>query len=408
MSSFACLRIELPHNWAEAHEPIRGSVQKVTEAYLETRWLWPRRFTPLTDLAFVLVDPRVAELEIAELRRLADELQNHLFGSGGEGEVSLLLFEGSTDSVIAFGKMKHEEIAALLAAPGKLPLGGRLLRIRPGEHTPVEHLNAPSPKDGPRVAAAASQAVAQPAPPPTLARSPLVAGLLGTYLLSRQVFVADMLAVSTIGQAGYACVVEDEYLMPQDDLAFDEACFRGISQVLAQKAGGLPLGVPVSFSHITRPDHAARFAAMLALLPKARRGELNASLYRLPRQLANGVAPLRPLLDPHFCSLNLITTDPRFEVEQLAARSVNCVVFCLREHDATARHAAMRAFAGRREAYQRRGVRQVLANVRTRAELEWAAQLDLQIVSGPAVSGFLDAPVGGRALPLPKLPLTAA
>lgn len=396
MSCFACLRIELPTDRAAAHDPIhgpiRGSVQKVTEAYLETRWRWPRRFTPLTDLAFVLVDPRVTELEVAELRRLADELQHHLFGSGGSGEVSLLLFEGSTDSVIAFAKLSHDEIAALLAAPGKLPLGGRLLRIRPGEHTAVEHLGDSRPS---------------PAAPPS-ARQEHVVGLLGAYLLSRQVFVADVLALATIGQAGYQCVVEDEYLTPQDAFAFDEACFRGVGEVLAQKTGGLPLGVPVSFSHIARPDPARPFQELLALLPRAGRAELNASVYGLPRRLPQGAASLHALLDPYFCTINLITADPRFEVEQLTARSVSSVVFCLRDHDATARHAAMRVFAGQHAAYRRRGVRQVLANVRTPAELAWAAELDLQIVSGPAVCGFLDQPVGGRAVPLARLPLTAA
>jgi hypothetical protein len=40
--------------------------------------------------------------------------------------------------------------------------------------------------------------------------------------------------------------------------------------------------------------------------------------------------------------------------------------------------------------------------------LELARKLDLQIVSGPAVCGFLEAPVGGRPVPLPQLPLMAA
>lgn len=407
MSCFACLRIELPPAWIDAHEGICGAVQKVTEAYLETRWSWPRRFTPVTGFDFLLVDPRVTELQADELKKLANELQHHLFGSGGSGEVSLLLFEGSAESVVAFARLKHDEIAAILAAPGKLPLGGRLRRIRPGELSTVEQLGGPSTAEAPLAATPSPGAMAHAAPPTPQAHGRPVAGLLGTYLVSQEVFIADMLAVARIGEAGYQCVIEDEYVMPQDDLAFDEACFRGVNEVLAHKKGGLPLGVPVSFATLARPDQARRFADVLALLPKARRAELNASVYRLPRQLPNGVTPLRPLLDPHFCSINLITTDPRFAVEQVAARSINCVVFCLRDHDVTARHAAMRAFAGQHEAYRRRGVHQVLANVRTQAELQWAAQLDLQIISGPAVGGFMDTPLGGRAAPLSKLPMMA-
>jgi hypothetical protein len=423
MSSFACLRIELPPELAEKLKPVRGSVQKVTEAYLETRWAWPRRFTPVSDMNFVLIDPRVTELPVDELSNLADELQVHLFGTARKGDVSLLLFEGSTESVIAFASLKQAEITAMLADPGKLPLGGRLRRIRSGDERNVEHLGgspalnatsaaAQAPPSQARAAAKAPEAKAPPqahiAAPAAAQHATFAAGLLGTYLLSRDLFIADMLAVATLGEAGYQCVVEDEFHMPQDDLAFDEACVRGACRLMAQKTGGLPFAVPISFANIARPERAHRFAEILALLPKERRSKLNATVYRVPRELPNGVEPLRPLLDPHFCSISLITTYPQFAVEQFTQQSVACVILCLREPDATARLSAMRAFAGRHDAFQQRGIRQALANVRTRAELDWARKLDMQVVSGPAVCGFLDAPVAGRPVPLPKLPLMAA
>jgi hypothetical protein len=398
MSSFACLLIELPPAWTQKLDAIHGQLEKIVEVYLEARWSWPRRFSRASSLIFLLADPRVARLDAGELCKLSDELQHHLFGNADEGEVSLLLFEGPEPAVLAFAAFSADEVAAAVADPGLLPAGGRLTRIRPGANPVVEGLG-PGLDPEAHHAAAAAQAIHP--------SHRYKVGLLGTYLLSREVFIADVLTVAPLDAPHHYSVIEDAAALPPDEAVFDEICFRAVGEVLAHKAGGLPLGVPVAYSNFARPAQARRFRDMLALLPRGRRDQLNASVYGAPRHLPSGVSAIWPVLAPWFGTLNLITADPGFEIEQIASHSVGCVVFSVRDHEPAARHAAMRAFAGHHHAYAARGIRQVLANLRTPAELDLAAKLDLQIVSGPAVSGVLETPIGGRAVPLRRLPAVA-
>jgi hypothetical protein len=398
MPSFACLRVELPDAWSNRFDAIRDQLAKIVEAYLEARWSWPRRFSRVADLVFLLEDPRVSQLVAAELCKLAQQLQQHLFGAGGDGEVTLLLFEGSPQAVAAFAAYSAEAVAGAIAEPGRLPVGARLMRIHPAAEPVVEELGV-----GAEPAAETEDAPANPVHPTQRYRP----GLLGTYLLSREVFIADVLALAQAESSHCFSVIEDLGSMPPNEALFDEVCFRHVGEVLARKEGGLPLGVPISFSHFVRPALAERLPELLALLPKDRRDQLNASIYGVPRHLPVGVANLRPLLQPYFSTINLITTDPGFEIEQIASHSVGSVIFCVQEHEPHARQAAMRAFAAHHEVYRCHNVHPVLANLRTRAELELAARLDLQIVSGPAVCGLLEAPIGGRRVPLAKLPVRA-
>jgi hypothetical protein len=337
----------------------------------------------------------VPELPLDELERLADQLQHHLFGGGGDGEVSLLLFEGSSDAVQAFAALSAEEVAAAIVEPGRLPPGGRLMRLRPGANPVVIDLGRSlEPGERPHPPARSSR----PAPR-------LRVGVLGAYLLSREIFIGDTLAVQPADGPHHFTVTEDEGFLPPDEAEFDALCLAEAARILTHKAGGLPLGVPLAYSNFVRGGQANRLQEMLALLPKNLREQLNASVYGVPRHLPYGAAALHTVLDPHFGSLSLITSDPGFEVEQLSPHSVASLTFCLREHEPHVRQGAIRAFARHGEAYRSRGVRQVLANVRSRAELELAAQLGLHIVSGPAVCGFLEAPIGGKAVRLSQLPL---
>jgi hypothetical protein len=393
MPAFACLRVELPPAWTPKLEAIHLQLEKVVEAYLEPHWSWPRRFSHLSDLTFLLADPRVALFSPAELRAVADDLQRHLFGGGAEGEVALLLFEGPEPAVMAFARLSAEEVAAVVADPARLPPGGRLTRVRPGD-APVERLGEAPP---------ATPAPASGGVHPTHRYE---VGVLGTYLLSREIFVGDVMAIAPAGEPHHFSVVEDEAHLPADEAVFDEVCFRAAAELLKHKAGGLPLGVPVAYSHVMRASQGGPFAELLGLLPTELRAQLGACVYGAPHTLSHGAAPLHRVLDAHFSLIDLVTADPGFEVEALAPHSVASVVFCLREHDQHARQAALRAFAARRHDYHHRGIRQVAANLRAPAELELAGRLGLHLVSGPAVSGFLATPVGGRAVPAASLPVS--
>src|SRR5688572_7419118 len=140
MSAVACLRVDVTGECARMPAAaLAPLVQKFASAYLETRWSWPRQFSPLTDFCFLLVDPRADELDVRELRKLSDELQRHLFGTGDEGEVALLVFEGSHAAVTAFASMPPPAVAAAVKDHGLLPPGGRLTRIVAEWRETAEH-----------------------------------------------------------------------------------------------------------------------------------------------------------------------------------------------------------------------------------------------------------------------------
>lgn len=387
MSCFACLRVDLPAAWAQKFEQIRTPLIKIVDVYLETRWSWPRRFSRVTDLMYLLEAPGSAQLDPSELCRLADQLQVHLFGKEETGEISLLFFEGPSQAVAAFAAFSADEMLAAVADPDLLPAGGTLTRVRPGAAPVMEG-------SGPRLQA-----------PELGTEGRLTVGLSGTYLLPREVFAGDLLVAAPEGAPYYYATVEGEGALPPDETFFDEVCFRAVGDILTRKAGGLPLGVPVAYSHFARSAQVRELERMLTLLPQERRKELNASVYGVPRQLTAGLTHLHRLLDPYFVTVNLVTSDAAFDLDQVVGQSIGCVVLCVREANASARKAAIQAFAARQEAYRRHGVRQVLANLRTAHELKLAAQFGFQLVSGPAVSSFLDEPMGGKPVPINRLPL---
>jgi hypothetical protein len=90
--AMACLRVSIltPPGGQKA-EDLQALVAKVINAFLETRWEWPRQFEQMTPYSFVLTDPRAERMDTRGLKALAEELQLKLFGSDGEGEVSLVL-----------------------------------------------------------------------------------------------------------------------------------------------------------------------------------------------------------------------------------------------------------------------------------------------------------------------------
>jgi hypothetical protein len=388
MPSFACLRVELPDEVAKQLESLQGHLKKIVEAYLETRWSWPRQISHLEGLTFLLTDPRISEFDSAELVGLADQLQRHLFAESRQGKVIVLLFSGPEEAVNAFAAYSSEEVAAALAEPERLPPGGQLVRVLPADDPAQSH--APETPT---------------APPGPVAMAEHHPRLAGVYLLTHEVFVADVLAIAPSDAPHHLSVIEDLSVLPPSPAQFDAACFRAAGAALGAAGSGRQLWTPVSYSHFVRPGRSQQLQAALALLPAAGRSRMVATLYAVPPYLAVGPAQLLATLDPHFHALNLVTADPTFDPEQLPQNSVAALIFCMRERDVQARQAAMRAFAARAEACRRRGVRQVLANVRTSAELELARRLDLQLVCGPAVCAALEQPAAGRAVPLAQLPL---
>ena len=111
--AMACLRVSI-HGAPQGHtaSDLQTLVAKLINAFLETRWQFPRQFEQMTPYAFVLSDPKAAKMDRRALKALAAELQLKLFGADGDGdgEVSLLVFEGSDVEVHRFARLPGEDV----------------------------------------------------------------------------------------------------------------------------------------------------------------------------------------------------------------------------------------------------------------------------------------------------------
>jgi hypothetical protein len=159
MTAVACFRVLADGEEFEPPADRVGVVAKLTSAFLESRWLWPRRHGRVGPSAFLLVDPRALELDTEELRRLAQELEAKLFGEEAAGAVRLLVFEGEQDDITRFANCEDLELEETLAdAPGVIPLKGRIRCVTATAVEVVAHRGQPpAPPSPPADAAATSE-----------------------------------------------------------------------------------------------------------------------------------------------------------------------------------------------------------------------------------------------------------
>jgi len=408
VTAIACLRVDISaHSGVMPQAALEQLVHKFAGAYLEMRWAWPRRFAPLTDVSFLLTDPRSDELDLAELRRLSDELQRHLFGTADDGEVALLVFEGDHSAVTAFAALDASQIVEALADPSKLPAGGHLTRILPESRGGGEPAApAPAPKDGAEwIAAPPSlkrQLTEAPPPPP-----PAWEGVQGVYFIPRGVFYGDVVMYIPQNAKTHLCVLDGVDHMPKEASGFDAGCVGIAARLLSERPKGSLIFVPICFTSLARPSQRDAYMALLADLPTERRSELAATIYDVPRDPAyTGLRQAKALLEPHFGAIDLRVTDPGFEIEKLASEAVSSVTLVLPEGDNLTRLSALRRFAERLVYYKQRRIWPGVTNVRRRAEVEAATRLHIPFITGPGVCTPVPSPVGGRSLSPDRLPMS--
>lgn len=389
MPAVACLRVALDEDRTGlAPETVARLVSKFSSAYLETRWLWPRKFAPLTAFSFLLTDPHADDLDPAELSRLSDELQTKLFGERDAGEVSLLLFEGSIEAITAFAALDAATALRCLADPSLAP-GGRLTQIRPTDWVFIE----PEAAEGPARDARAPDA-----------RSETFQGL---YLLAQQTFMGDVISVTRAGAPSRLSLTDGAAHEPRDQVEYDADCLAaGLGMLADPRANGL-LYLPVAYSNILRPSRRAAYEQLLTALPTDSRGRLGAVVYDVPRDPSfTAMGQLSKSLGRHFGKVVLRVSDPEFAIEGLPARIVSGVSFSLPDGDSRLRLAALRRFGARRGLFRQKLVWASVTNVRSRAELGVCARLNVPIVSGPAVGRPRSNPVAGLARSLADLAAT--
>ncbi len=423
--AMACLRVSI-HGAPGGHtvDDLQALVGKVINAFLETRWEWPRQFEQMTPYAFVLTDPRAERMDKRGLTALAAELQLKLFGAEGEGEVSLLMFEGSDVEVHRFARLSVADVDRMLAGEAiDPPFSGTLDRIsadraREDRMARIEALAErlqpqppPSPVSPVRIVDLDEVDLdlplrAAPAPRPT-GRTELVYG--GLYLSVTQSFVGsialcrrprrDRNLFPDLGSA--------EPLPGMDAEEFDEGCVEGVLKALAEGAAGL-LFTPLSFSSLVRPTGRRAYARFLCHLPAEQRDRLGAAIYDTPRAPSFfALSTIRRFLDPFFGEIDLHISDPMFEVEKLPPEMVSSVTLVPPDREPAGRIAAIRRFMGKRDAYKKRRIWPGVAPVMKRAELETCLSLRVPMICGPAVAELASRPVGARTIDANALPLRA-
>lgn len=402
MASFACLRVLTPES-LNGRADLAPLVNKFAAAFLETRWGFPRRFELLGPCTFLLIEPRGGSLDHDQLREMAADLQLRLFGTGGDGDVALVAFEGVAAEVARFAALPPEDLDRILAGESyKPPFCGRLARITADG---VANVALPDP---------AAPEAARPPPPAPPRAAPLRQTaeqydpvFYGIYFTPKEMFVGS----SVMFRDDRFNLVDG--VQPTDAQAAHAFDTRSTAAAVAALDTFPPRGgslfVPVCYASIIHRAERERHAQFLAALPEARRAQLAASVYDVPRQPSYSVMPmLRDFLHRYFTTIDLQVTDPDFAVESLAPGLANSVTYVLPDGDAKSRMAAIRRFSARREAYKSRKIWPAITNVRTQAELELCFAGGVPFVTGRAVSGALDRPPSTPAFAACNLPLRAA
>lgn len=405
MTALACLRILVDADRSNGEgETLPALVSRVGAAFLESRWVWPRRFGEIAPGAFLLADPRSSQLDAAELTDLSDELHLKLFGASGRGEVTLALMEGDKEMSTQFAALGVDDLRRLLAGQIAIEgMDGRLSRITPLGVQPV------TPRHG--------------APPLKLilGGAPLIApqaagdleiSYRAVWCSLKEAIVGNGLTARRPGTRVQFSIVDGPRDLP--GLAatdFDRACLEAAPKALPGTRGIVFL--PICFtSTIQRPVRESYVHALEAL-PNAARARLAAVVYGVPR--APSFAALRQLkafLSPHFSLIDLQTSDPDFQIDALTMEAVHSVTLALPDTDEGGRLAAATRFMANRDAYQRRRIWPAITNVRTRRELDFCVRMRTPFLSGKAVSEFMTTPgepvrVTGDRLPLSEASVRA-
>jgi hypothetical protein len=398
MTAIACLKVFVGDELRFAdNETMAALVGKVAGAYLETTWLWPRRYGLVAPFSFVLADPRATKLDARELQALARDLQFKLFGDKGEGDIALLMFEGDQTDVMRFAGIHGAQLKALLEGKDDGSIVGRVCRITPTEVSSVV------PQGGPVCGAPTMEDLAALEPPGQGAGPPARVGYRGVYHGPRQVFIGSVAVwrQARVASAFGLTPARLEADRPEDDVLALAAA--------AQALAAVPVGViffPISFSTIVKPGARAELLPHLEALPRPARGRLAAAVYDTPRAPAfSALSQVRRALEPFFSRLDLRVADPAFQIEELPEGLASSVTLVLPQADEATRLAAVNRFLRDAPIYRRKQVWQGITDVRTRRELNHCIEQHAPFISGQAVTDLLEKPVGAVQLPWLNLPL---
>jgi hypothetical protein len=395
MTALACLKIMVGDTlmFADA-DTMAGLVAKVAGAYLESTWLWPRRYGLVAPFSFVLADPRATLLDPRELQALARALQTKLFGQTSDGEVSLLMLEGDKAEVMRFAGMPAHELKALLDADDLGEAIGRVCRITP------DGVVSLAPPGGPVTGEPPVEILREIEPEPKTRIA-----YRGVYHSPRELFVGNV-----------ALRRENAAPRPLDfdapapavngrDADHDIPILQSAKDILGRQESGV-LFFPICFSTLVKPSARDALLPHLEALPRAARQRLAAAVYDTPRAPSfSAMQTIQALLKPHFSRLDLRVSDPAFQVEDLPADFASSVTLILPEGSESVRLSAATRFLRDAPLYARKRIWQGISELRTRRELNACVEQRAPFLSGPAITDLLEAPTPTTSCPSLHLPL---
>ena len=417
MSASACLRITLglSDDKLAKLEALGPLVAKVTSAFLETRWAWPKRHAAINPFSFMLTDPKSHELDVAQLERLAEELQLRLFGTSEAGDVTLLLFEGDEVDTAHFVQMDHADLTAAVSEPMRpTPFGGRLMKISTDPDAPKGMRwrtleREPGPKKQPMVITPISGAGAAGAMGPAETQGQSLT-FRGVYFAPAQAFVGSSLSADPAAEPGRNSLFDSVTRLPNGaEEAYDLACLAAAHRYLLAHADVGTLYLPVCFSSLMRRSTRSAYARQFHDLATADPRQWAAVVYDTPRAPPfNALGDICELLQRYFATVDLQVDDAGFEVDGVPPDAVNSITLRLPDGPAGVRLAALRRFTEKRDAFRRRKIWPAITNVRTAAELEAGLRERIPFLSGPAVCGPMSEALGRIACEAARLPLSRA
>ncbi|WP_332774035.1 hypothetical protein [Phenylobacterium sp.] len=395
MTAVACMRIlvgaELQASGASTLAILVG---RIADAFLDSRWSWPRRYGAVAPFAFVLADPRAREVDVHELKTLAEELQTKLFGAEGAGDIVLLAFEGEQADVMRFAAAETSELRQALTGSGSLAgFGGKISRIT--SHGVESVSTARSQSDA---AVAIERSVETPD-----------CRFAGVYFLPRETFIGNGLTARRQLDGRFHNIADgSRQFSEQEATDFDLCCLEAAAHALARMSAGI-LFVPISFASVIHRSAREIYQPWLDRLPEDQRARLGVTVYDTPRDPSfSALAQAMAFLSPAFGVIDLHVNDPGFEFEKLVAGSVTSITLVLPDADEARRLAAASQFMRARDHYKSKRIWPAVTNVRTRRELDACAALRVPFLTGRAVCDLMRAPVAARSVALDTLPVRDA
>lgn len=392
MTAFACLRILSPPE-LHSRPGLEGLINRYACSFLETRWCWPRRFEVMSLSCFLLADPREATLDPRTVQDLAYDLQLRLFGSGGAGQVELIVFEGESSEVVQFAGLDQHEVRKAARGEQTCPaFVGRLTRV-----TAADIQTFPSRGPGDLAPATADQSARSGPGLPTPA-------FQGLYFAAKDTFVGSFIGGR---ESGYN-IADGLFPKHRDQARHHDRTMIALTVELLRRQPSFAgmFYVPICYAPLIHRQERQDYLGWLNALPQGRRNNLAVSVYDTPRDPSfSALSQIRAFLEGYFKVVDLLTLDPDFAVERLAPGAVQSVTLVLPEASQLARIAAIRRFAGRIDLFRQRRIWPAVTNVRNAVELETCLARRIPFVSGRTVTATLTHPVGVQPLPVDNLPL---